>query len=176
MKGSDQRIWLDADGTGNNASVYMTTDDAVNAYLKTTMNDADGIATFNDGTPLASAATIDAGEGAVRMAINAEGGPMHLMTGGYTRMFVNTDGQIGMVDLTTSGNDREFESNSTSPFFEDTVFPFMAVANEPSQSGSGCSVIPATANAGATALGSMIPFISVFGALGIRALRRKIRH
>ncbi|NIP39553.1 MAG: hypothetical protein GWO07_14620 [Candidatus Dadabacteria bacterium] len=90
--------------------------------------------------------------------------------------FTTPDGQIGVVDLTTSGNDREFESNSTSPFFENTVFPFMAVAHEPATgSSSGCSVIPATANTGAVALGSMLPFLTVFGALGLRALRRKLK-
>ena len=99
--------------------------------------------------------------------------------------FTTPDGQITGLDYTTSGNDRDFASGSavsrflpesSSPDFINTVFPFMAVAQEApadnsGDSDSGCSLAP-SGNAKGTATALLIPALMFVFTLG-RRLRRK---
>jgi len=99
--------------------------------------------------------------------------------------FTTPDSQIMGVDYTTSGNDREFAAGSgiarfipesTSPDFIDTVFPFMAVAQEvPADNGvddSGCTLAApgSTINSVFTLL---LPGLMIVFAFGRRLFRRK---
>ena len=51
---------------------------------------------FEDGTSSADAAVINTGTDVSRLALNADNGPVHLMTGGNTRLFVKENGNIGI--------------------------------------------------------------------------------
>ncbi len=99
--------------------------------------------------------------------------------------FTTSDNQISGLDYTTSGNDKEFAAGSlisrfvpesSSPDFTDSVFPFMAVAQEaPADNGdssdSGCSLAPAgPAKGSAAAL--LIPALMFIFTLGRRLGRR----
>ncbi|MCG8331482.1 MAG: tail fiber domain-containing protein, partial [Chitinophagales bacterium] len=50
---------------------------------------------FEDGTSSADAAVINTGADVSRLALNADNGPVHLMTGGYTRQHITSQGKIG---------------------------------------------------------------------------------
>ncbi|MGI9535362.1 MAG: DUF4331 family protein [Thermodesulfobacteriota bacterium] len=98
--------------------------------------------------------------------------------------FTSPDTQIDALNYTTGGNDSEFAASTssiarfmpetTSPNFNDTVFPFMAVAQQAPDSGSdsGCTLAPAGNRDGA-ALASLLPAL-IFGfVFGRKLIRRK---
>ncbi len=98
--------------------------------------------------------------------------------------FTTPDSQISGLDYTTSGNDRGFAAGSlisrfipesSSPDFIDSVFPFMAVAQEaPAENGgssdSGCS-LAASGSASGSIAALLIPALMLVFAFG-RRLRR----
>lgn len=101
--------------------------------------------------------------------------------------FTTPDAQTEALDYTTSGNDREFAAgsgsgttrlmpDSTSPDFNDTVFPFMAAAQQPAQQapqvgGDGGCVISGTGSTGSATVALLVPAM-IFGlVLGRRLLR-----
>lgn len=97
--------------------------------------------------------------------------------------FTTSDNQISGLDYTTSGNDRDFAAGSLmsrfipesgSPDFIDSVFPFMAVAQEApadnNSSDSGCSLAASGTSTGSIAA-LLIPALMLVFAFG-RRLRR----
>jgi len=99
--------------------------------------------------------------------------------------FTTPDNQITGVDYTTSGNDRGFASgsavarftpDSTSPDFIDTVFPFMAVAQEaPADNGSsdsGCSLV-SSGTAANSVMALLIPGVVFVFTFGRRFTRKR---
>lgn len=99
--------------------------------------------------------------------------------------FTTSDTQISNLDYSTSGNDQEFvagstttanlSAESTSPEFNDTEFPFMAVAQVEAETGddgsSGCMLV-SSSTSGNAALAFLLPAL-VFGiAFGRRLIRR----
>ena len=92
--------------------------------------------------------------------------------------FNTTDNQINALDYTTSGNDREFQAGSTSPYFSETEFPFMAIAQgESGSSGSsGCSLLSKNANPVNTAMEGILPFAMVILVFGVKSFSRRIKY
>ncbi|MGI9553385.1 MAG: DUF4331 family protein [Thermodesulfobacteriota bacterium] len=98
--------------------------------------------------------------------------------------FTTPDAQIDALNYTTSGNDSGFAASgssiaqfmpeTTSPNFNNTVFPFMAVAQQAPDGGSdsGCS-LASTGNKSKAALASLLPAL-IFGfVFGRMLIRRK---
>jgi len=99
--------------------------------------------------------------------------------------YTTPDSQIMGLDYTTSGNDREFAAGSgiarfipesTSPDFIDTVFPFMAVAQEaPADNGvvdSGCTLaVPSSSVNSVFTL--LLPGLMIVFTFGRKLFRRK---
>jgi hypothetical protein len=90
---------LDAD-EGNNARLILRRDinpfTGTEKYFELNLIPANTFGTFTDGTFLGNTALLESGEEVDRMAVNADNGPLHLMTGGSTRFLISNNGNIGM--------------------------------------------------------------------------------
>jgi len=99
--------------------------------------------------------------------------------------FTTPDAQIDALDYTTSGNDSEFAAgasemarfvpDATSPDFNDTVFPFMAVqqfAAEQDGGDSSCT-LAASGNANGTVFATLLPALLIGFVFGRKLTRRK---
>jgi len=97
LKGEDARLTLQAETEDDLISIDLSTypeftgsrDFRLSLYPGTNTFD------FEDGTSSADAAVINAGTDVSRLAVNAESGPLHLMTSGFTRQHITAQGKIG---------------------------------------------------------------------------------
>ncbi len=96
--GGTARALFDAYGNNNEAGLRLRRDfDQTSLkYFNFELHPEMTLVSFDDNTSWSNAAILDAGEEVDRLAINAQGGPMHLLTSGRTRMFIHPEGRIGM--------------------------------------------------------------------------------